>query len=69
MGTIVQVKKDGAVFLLRSTTLKDPQAILCAVDHADVHYTLGTERAKRDLKEHGIEPASDHERFTFTINL
>jgi len=68
MRTIVRVNKGGTVFLLCSTTLKDPQAILCAVDHADVHYTLGTERAERDRKDHGIVP-SDDQRFTFTINL
>lgn len=67
--TTVRVVKDGRVFLFRSLTLKDPQAILCAVDHADVHYTLGTEKAVQDLNKNGIVNAADNERHQYTITL
>lgn len=60
---LIRVTKAGEVFLLVSDRPMEAHDIAEVVDHADVHYSLGSERADRDLVLHGIHPVG-HARFS-----
>ena len=59
---LIRVNKAGEVFLLVSQHHMTRHDIADTVDHVDVHYCLGSERATKELSAHGIEPVG-HARF------
>ncbi len=52
---LIRVTKAGEVFLLVAPPLMEARDIAEAVDHVDIHYTLGSDGATKALEHHGIQ--------------
>jgi hypothetical protein len=51
---LIRVTKAGEVFLLVAPQPMEARDIADVVDHVDVHYTLGSEKATKALGHHDI---------------